>query len=393
MNANDTSTQGAPSGFSPDELLRYSRHFVLPEFGADGQQALKNARILIVGAGGLGSPTALYLAAAGVGTIGLVDSDRVDASNLQRQVLYDTTSIGKSKLEEARARITALNPHTQVVLFDTFLSSANAIEILGTFDVVIDGTDNFATRYLVNDACALLGIPNVYGSIFRFDGQASVFDAQRGPCYRCLYAEPPEPGTVPSCAEGGVLGVLPGIIGVIQATEAIKLVTGIGEPLIGRLMLYDALGMRFTELKIKKNPECPLCGEHPSIHMLIDYDEFCGVKKTPAPAAFEDNAEEISIDDFRALRNAGSDFDLIDVREEYEEQICTLGGRLMPMRQIPDRMEELDRSRPIIVYCHHGFRSLRAVQFLRAQGFTRARSLAGGIDAWGRKYDPGMPRY
>ena len=379
--------------FSADEALRYSRHFTLPEFGEKGQQALRNARILIVGAGGLGSPTALYLAAAGVGTIGLVDSDRVDASNLQRQILYGTKSIGQSKLAEAQARLNDLNPHVHVVLHNTFLSSENALEILRDYDVVIDGTDNFATRYLVNDACALLGIPNVYGSIFRFDGQASVFDARRGPCYRCLYAEPPEPGTVPSCAEGGVLGVLPGMIGVVQATEAIKLVTGIGEALIGRLMLFDALSMRFHELTISKNPECPMCGVHPSIHHLIDYEAFCGTRVGADAAPQAELPEEISVAEFRALRDGGHDFQLLDVRDDYESQICTIGGMLIPMREIPERMGELSRDKDLYVYCHVGIRSLRTVQYLRANGFTRARSIAGGIEAWRQKVDPSMPRY
>lgn len=371
---------------SRDELRRYQRHLTLPEFGEKGQHALKNARVLIVGVGGLGSPAALYLAAAGIGTLGLVDADIVDISNLQRQILYGTASIGSGKLSEARKRLHDVNPHVNIIEHETFLSSTNALEIIAGYDIVIDGTDNFPTRYLVNDACVLLHKPNVYGSIFRFDGQVSVFDADRGPCYRCLYDEPPEPGAVPSCAEAGVLGVLPGIVGVMQATEAIKLLCGIGEPLIGRLVLYDALSMRFHELSIPKNPACPICGVNPRITALIDYDEFCGVPKLSDKSMNNVSTEIISIDDLHRLIDSNSDVALLDVREPFEAEISSLGGTLVPLGTLANHIHELPRDQDWVVYCHSGMRSAQAVEFLRAQGFPRVRNLQGGISAWMKKY-------
>ncbi len=379
--------------FTPDELLRYSRHLVLPEFGEEGQRRLKSASVLIVGAGGLGSPLALYLAAAGVGHIGLVDHDTVDPSNLQRQILYGTSAVGRPKITEAARRIADLNPGVRVTTHDTFLSSANALDIVRPYDVVVDGTDNFPTRYLVNDACGLLGKPNVYGSIFRFEGQVSVFWRGHGPCYRCLYSQPPDPGSVPSCAEGGVLGVLPGIVGVMQATETIKILAGIGEPLIGRLLLYDALAMRFEELRLKRDPACPLCGDAPTIDALIDYDEFCGIPKATEAAPPRDVEREISVAQFRELRESDRPFTLLDVREPYERAISSLGGVNIPMQQLPGRLDELDPTSEIIVYCRSGHRSEVAVTFLRAHGFPHARNLVGGILEWGAKFDPSMPRY
>ncbi|MBI1797024.1 MAG: molybdopterin-synthase adenylyltransferase MoeB [Candidatus Eisenbacteria bacterium] len=377
---------------SPDELLRYGRHLILPEVGLEGQRRLKGASVLIVGAGGLGSPLALYLAAAGIGRIGLVDFDRVEASNLQRQILYGSSDVGAPKLEAARARIHAMNPGVRVDLHETRLDSANALEILAPYDVVADGTDNFPTRYLVNDACVLLGKPNVYGSIFRFDGQASVFDARRGPCYRCLYPDPPPPGLVPSCAEGGVLGVLPGVIGVIQGIETIKLILGIGEPLIGRLVLFDALAMTFRELELKKDPGCPLCGEHPTVTQLIDYESFCGL--APASAAGDETADEIGAR-VLAQRLASDDPPaLIDVREPHEWEIAHIAGAtLIPLRTLPARVGELDLRRELVLHCHHGQRSMHALDILRRSGFTKLKSLRGGIDAWSTDVDPQVPRY
>jgi sulfur-carrier protein adenylyltransferase/sulfurtransferase len=387
-----TGADGLPP-LSRDELLRYGRHLILPEVGLEGQRRLKAASVAIVGAGGLGSPLALYLAAAGIGRLGLVDFDRVDASNLQRQILYGQSSLGQPKLEAARRRLADLNPHIVVETHETRLTSANALDILGRYDIVADGTDNFPTRYLVNDACALLGKPNVYGSIFRFDGQASVFDAKRGPCYRCLHPEPPPPGLVPSCAEGGVLGVLPGVIGVIQGIEVIKLVLGLGETLLGRLLLFDASSMRFRELALRKDPACPLCGEHPTITALVDYEQFCGL----APGANgveEEAAWEI---DARALRDTlarGEDLVLVDVREPHEAAIARLpGATLIPLGTLPERARELDSSRAIVLYCHHGQRSHQALEFLRRAGFRKLRHLRGGIDAWSRDVDPALPRY
>ena len=371
------------------EILRYSRHLMLPEVGPDGQHRIKAARVLLVGAGGLGSPAALYLAAAGVGTIGLVDFDAVDATNLQRQVLHGTSGIGRPKLESAAARLQDLNPHVQVEPFPVHLTSENALEILGAFDIVVDGTDNFPTRYLVNDACVLLGKPNVYGSIFRFEGQASVFLAAAGPCYRCLYPEPPPPGLVPSCAEGGVLGVLPGIIGSIQALETLKLILGAGDTLVGRLILFDALKFRFRELALRKDPDCPVCGQTPSVRELIDYEAFCGVGAAPSYEGREISATDLA----RDLRD-NPDIDLVDVREMREWEICRIpGARLIPLSQLPERLAELDGHKEIVTQCHKGVRSMRALEILRAAGFSKVRSLRGGIEAWAADVDPSMPRY
>jgi len=374
---------------SHEEVLRYSRHLILPDVGVEGQRKLKAARVLLVGAGGLGSPAALYLAAAGVGTLGLVDFDVVDRTNLQRQVIHGTSKIGTPKLASARERIFDLNPNVRVETFETRLTSANALDILRDFDVVTDGSDNFPTRYLVNDACVLLGKPNVYGSIFRFEGQASVFFARQGPCYRCLYAEPPPPDLVPNCAEGGVLGVLPGIIGSIQAMETIKLVLGIGEPLIGRLLLFDALKLQFRELKLAKDPDCPVCGAHPTVTSLIDYEAFCGV--TAAPAS---NGAEIAAADLRAARQRNPGLVLLDVREPHEAEIARIAGaRLIPLSELPERLGELDGHAEIVTHCHHGVRSMKALEILRAAGFAQVRSLKGGIDAWSVTVDPSVPRY
>jgi adenylyltransferase/sulfurtransferase len=387
-----TGADGRPP-LSQAELLRYSRHLILPEVGLDGQRRLKAASVLVVGAGGLGSPLALYLAAAGIGRIGLVDFDRVDESNLQRQVLYGASSVGVPKLEAAKARLTDLNPGIQVELHEARLTSANALEIIGRYDVVADGTDNFPTRYLVNDACTLLGKPNVYGSIFRFEGQASVFDARVGPCYRCLYPDPPPPGLVPSCAEGGVLGVLPGVIGTLQGVETLKLVLGVGEPLIGRLLLFDALALSFRELMLRKDPDCPLCGAHPTITGLIDYEAFCGL--TPLEQAEADaHGWEIGAQELAARLARGDELTLIDVREPHEWQIAHLEqATLMPLHSVPARVSELDSSREIVLYCHHGQRSMRALEFLRQAGFRKLKNLRGGIDAWSRDADPAVPRY
>ncbi len=374
---------------SHEEILRYSRHLILPDVGLEGQRKLKAARVLLIGAGGLGSPAALYLAAAGVGTLGIVDFDVVDKTNLQRQILHGTDTLGIPKLESARRRIEDLNPNVQVETFETRLTSANALDILREFDVVADGTDNFPTRYLVNDACVLLGKPNVYGSIFRFEGQASVFYAKEGPCYRCLYAEPPPPGLVPSCAEGGVLGVLPGIIGSIQAMETIKLILGRGETLIGRLLLFDALRLKFRELKLERDPDCPVCGRKPTITSLIDYEAFCGVGSEPA----YDGAEVTALD-LKEELDAGKPIVLVDVREPHEYEIVNIdGARLIPLGDLPERLRELDDHAEIVTHCHHGARSLKALEILRAAGFAKVRSLKGGIDAWAVNIDPGMARY
>jgi molybdopterin/thiamine biosynthesis adenylyltransferase/rhodanese-related sulfurtransferase len=378
---------------STDEIQRYARHLILPDVGLDGQQRLKSARVLVVGAGGLGSPVALYLAAAGVGTLGLVDFDDVDVSNLQRQILHGTNDIGRSKLESARARLHDVNPHVRVETHDTRLTSANALDIIGGYDIVVDGTDNFATRYLTNDACVLLGKPNVYGSIFRFEGQASVFGVKDGPCYRCLFPEPPPPGSVPSCAEGGVLGVLPGIVGTIQATETIKLILGIGETLAGRLLLIDALSMQFRAMTLRKDPACPACGTH-TITALIDYDEFCG-----APHVDEthdaDDVVEITPRDLAARLSRNDDtFDLIDVREPGEWAIARIdGARLIPLAQIPAALPSLDKTREIVVMCRSGVRSADAARFMQRSGFTRVKNLAGGILRWSADVDPRVPRY
>ena len=376
---------------SNDEILRYSRHLIMPEVGMAGQQKLKAARVLCIGAGGLGSPLALYLAAAGVGTLGLVDFDVVEVTNLQRQIIHTTDDVGRSKLDSAAEKLTAMNPFIDVRKFETKLTSANALGILREFDVVADGTDNFPTRYLVNDACVLTGKPNVYASIFRFEGQASVFAAERGPCYRCLYPEPPPPGLVPSCAEGGVLGILPGLLGVIQATEVIKLILGSGEPLIGRLLLVDALAMRFRELRLRKNPECPVCGANPTIHELIDYQEFCGIRGEEAPVS--SGVPEIRPEELKAKLDAGDDVFILDVREPHEYQICNLGGHLIPLGELPARLNEMDSSREIVAHCRSGVRSAKAVTLLRQAGFAKVKNLAGGILAWSDKVDPTVPKY
>ena len=372
------------------EVLRYSRHLLLPEVGMEGQRKLKAARVLTIGAGGLGSPLSLYLAAAGVGTIGIVDFDVVDLTNLQRQIVHGTSTLGKSKLESAKARLTDLNPNLTVESHEARLSAENALEIFREYDIVVDGTDNFPTRYLVNDACVLLGKPNVYGSIFRFEGQASVFYAKEGPCYRCLYSEPPPPGLVPSCAEGGVLGVLPGIIGSIQALETIKLILGAGDSLIGRLVLFDALKLKFRELKLRKDPDCPLCGERPTIHELIDYEAFCGIGAAPAYQGPEIVVEQLKDE----LDEKGESLILVDVREPHEWEIAHIeGARLIPLSQLPDRIAELDGHAEIVTYCHKGSRSMKALEILRGAGHGRVRSLAGGIDAWAARVEPGMARY
>ena len=372
------------------EVLRYSRHLLLPEVGVEGQRKLKAARVLTIGAGGLGSPLSLYLAAAGVGTIGIVDFDVVDLTNLQRQIVHGTSTLGTSKLASAKARLTDLNPNVNVVSHEGRLTSENALEIIRDYDIVVDGTDNFPTRYLVNDACVLLGKPNVYGSIFRFEGQASVFYAKEGPCYRCLYSEPPPPGLVPSCAEGGVLGVLPGIIGSIQALETIKLIIGAGDSLIGRLVLFDALKLKFRELKLRKDPDCPICGKNPTIHELIDYEAFCGIGAEP-----DYSGVEISVEEFRKERESkGADLVLVDVREPHEWEIAHIAGaRLIPLGQLPDRLAELDGHAEIVTQCHKGSRSMKALEILRGAGFGKVRNLAGGIDAWAERVEPGMARY
>jgi molybdopterin/thiamine biosynthesis adenylyltransferase/rhodanese-related sulfurtransferase/molybdopterin converting factor small subunit len=381
---------GTEPSLSHAEVLRYSRHLLLPEVGLAGQRKLKSARVLTIGAGGLGSPLTLYLAAAGVGTIGIVDFDVVDLTNLQRQIVHGTATLGRPKLESAEARLTDVNPNVRIEKHEARLTSDNALEILGEYDIVVDGSDNFPTRYLVNDACVLLGKPNVYGSIFRFEGQASVFYAKEGPCYRCLYAEPPPPGLVPSCAEGGVLGVLPGIIGSIQALETIKWIIGAGESLVGRLLLFDALKLRFRELQLRKDPACPICGEQPTIHELIDYEAFCGIGAEPAYAGPEISAEELR----REMDQKGSDLMLIDVREPHEWDIAHIEeARLIPLGQLPERLGELDGHAEIVTHCHHGLRSMKALALLKGAGFSRVRSLAGGIDAWAERVEAGMPRY
>jgi molybdopterin/thiamine biosynthesis adenylyltransferase/rhodanese-related sulfurtransferase len=374
-----------------DEILRYSRHLIMPEVGMEGQQKLKAARVLCIGAGGLGSPLALYLAAAGVGTLGIVDFDVVDYTNLQRQIIHTTADVGRKKLDSAAETLKAINPFVDVQKFETRLSSANAIDLFRQFDIVADGTDNFPTRYLVNDACVLTGKPNVYGSIFRFEGQASVFATEEGPCYRCLYPEPPPPGLVPSCAEGGVLGILPGLVGVIQATEVIKLILGKGDSLIGRLLLVDALAMKFRELKLRKNPDCPACGRHRTITKLIDYDEFCGIRGEEKPVA--GGISEIQVEELKRRLDAKEDLFVLDVREPHEYQICNIGGHLIPLGDLPRRVNELDSSREIVAHCRSGVRSAKAVDFLQQAGFKKVHNLAGGILAWADRVDPKMPKY
>jgi sulfur-carrier protein adenylyltransferase/sulfurtransferase len=385
------------ANLSPQEVARYSRHLIMPEVGMEGQKRLKASSILLIGAGGLGSPLGLYLAAAGVGRLGLVDFDVVDFSNLQRQIIHGTPDVGRPKLQSAKDRIQAINPEVRLDLYETRLTSANALQIFEPYDIVIDGTDNFPTRYLTNDACVLLQKPNVYGSIFRFDGQASVFWPPHGPCYRCLYPEPPPPGEVPSCAEGGVLGILPGLIGCIQATEAVKLLLGKGSPLVGRLLLYDALEMKFQEFKVRRNPKCPVCGDRPTVTKLIDYEQFCGVRgqESPAPAAATGGAmSEITAEELKRRLDRGEDLFILDVRNPQEFQICRIpGSTLLPLPELPQRFGELDRNREMVVHCKSGMRSAKAIDLLRQQGFTKLKNLKGGILAWADRVDPGMPKY
>jgi adenylyltransferase/sulfurtransferase len=378
---------------SNEEIARYSRHLIMPEVGMAGQRRLKQGSVLLIGTGGLGSPLALYQAAAGVGHIGLVDFDVVDASNLQRQIVHGTSTVGVAKTESAKRRLQDLNPYIEITTYETQITSQNALDLMRPYDVIVDGTDNFPTRYLTNDACVLLGKPNVYGSIFRFEGQATVFSARDGgPCYRCLYPEPPPPGLVPSCAEGGVLGVLPGVIGTIQATEVIKLLTGIGEPLIGRLLLYDALSMRFRELKLRRNPSCPVCGDHPTITELIDYEQFCGIapEEPTLSNQFEITPRELA----EWLERPDRPF-LLDVRNPYEVAIASIPGtdKLIPLDQLPERINELDSAREMVVYCRSGVRSGRAVELLKTAGFRKVKNLVGGILRWADDVDPSLPKY
>jgi adenylyltransferase/sulfurtransferase len=377
---------------SNEEIRRYSRHLILPEFGMEGQRKLKQGSVLLIGTGGLGSPLALYLAAAGVGHIGLVDFDIVDESNLQRQIIHGTSTLGIRKTESAKMRLRDLNPHIDIATYEAQITSENAFDLIRPYDVVVDGTDNFPTRYLTNDACVMLGKPNVYGSIFRFEGQATVFSPKHGgPCYRCLYPEPPPPGLVPSCAEGGVLGVLPGVIGTIQATEAIKLLTGIGEPLIGRLLLYDALAMRFRELKLRRNPDCPVCGDHPTVTELIDYQQFCGISPEEA---HHDGTIEITPAEVADWLHSDNPPFLLDVREPNEWDICHLPGAVrISVNELAERMNELDSAVEMVVYCRSGVRSARAVDLLRQAGFRKVKNMAGGILRWSDEVDPDVPKY
>ena len=390
------STQIPPT-LSPDELKRYSRHLIMPEVGMEGQKKLKAAKVLCVGSGGLGSPLTLYLAAAGVGTIGIVEFDVVDYSNLQRQILHDTSKVGTPKLKSAIERLNAINPEVKIVGYETRLTSDNAMDIIKEYDVIADGTDNFPTRYLVNDACVLLGKPNVYGSIFRFEGQASVFNARLGPCYRCLYPEPPPPGLVPSCAEGGVLGILPGIIGVIQATETIKIILGKGETLAGRLLLFNALKMQFREMKLRKDDSCQICGKHPTITKLVDYEAFCGMTRGETSQIEEkkvDNEKEISVGELKALRDKNPKLTILDVRNPEEYEICNIEGAiLIPLGELPQRLGELNKTDLIVAHCHHGMRGLKALEILKKAGFQNVKNLTGGIDAWSAEIDPSVPRY
>jgi molybdopterin/thiamine biosynthesis adenylyltransferase/rhodanese-related sulfurtransferase len=385
----------SPNGeveLSNEEIARYSRHLIMPEVALDGQKKLKKARVLTIGAGGLGSPLAMYLAAAGIGTIGIVDFDVVDESNLQRQIIHGTSDLGRPKLESARDRVQDINPNVKVETFGEPLSSENALEIFEDFDVIVDGTDNFPTRYLVNDASVISGKPNVYGSIFRFEGQASVFWAEEGPCYRCLYPEPPPPGLVPSCAEGGVLGILPGAIGTIQATETVKLILGIGEPLISRLLLYDALGMRFREMKLRKDPGCPVCGENPTVTELIDYQEFCGIPQANAQAQ-ADSVPEITVQELKEKLDNGGKVSVLDVREPHEYEVANIGARLIPLGDLPERLVELDQSEALAVHCKTGGRSARAVKLLQDAGFQNVYNVKGGITAWSDEIDQSVPKY
>ncbi len=381
---------------SQDEILRYSRHLIMPEVGMEGQEKLKAGKVLLIGTGGLGSPAALYLAAAGVGTLGLIDFDVVDFSNLQRQIIHSTQNVNKPKVDSAKERLTEINPNVKVVTYNERLSKDNVMKILKDYDIVLDGTDNFQTRYLVNDACVFVKKPFVYGSIFRFEGQATVFYPGKGPCYRCLFAEPPPPGMVPSCAEGGVLGILPGVIGVIQATEVVKLILGKGEPLIGRLMLYDALKMNFREVKFRRNPKCPVCGDHPTIKELIDYEAFCGLNRGEEEKinGAKTGVQEISVTQLKQWMDQKKKFVLIDVREPSEYKINQIpGSRLIPLTNLPEKVHELDSADEIVVHCHFGGRSAKAAEFLGKAGFKKVKNLAGGIDAWSQEVDPNCPRY
>jgi molybdopterin/thiamine biosynthesis adenylyltransferase/rhodanese-related sulfurtransferase len=375
-----------------EEILRYSRHLIMPEVGMEGQLKLKAAKVLLIGTGGLGAPLGLYLTAAGVGNIGLVDFDVVDFTNLQRQVTFGTSDVGKPKTEAARARLSNLNPDVNITRYETRLTSENALDLFKDYDVIVDGTDNFPTRYLVNDACLLLGKPNVYGSIFRFEGQVTVFGMPHGPCYRCLYPEPPPPGLVPSCAEGGVLGVLPGIVGSLQALETIKLILGRGESLAGRLVLFDALALKFRELKLRKNSHCPMCGTHRKIDKLIDYNEFCGIRGEEEPES-DLHVPEITARELKQRLDRGDNLFILDVREPHEYQICNLKGHLIPLGELPSRVHELDSSHEIIAHCRSGKRSAQAVDFLRKAGFRKVYNLHGGILSWSTEVDPTVPRY
>lgn len=380
---------------SNQEINRYSRHLIMPEVGMEGQQKLSEAKVLCIGAGGLGAPLTLYLAAAGVGTLGILDFDVVDFSNLQRQVIHSEKTLGELKVESAKNRLLELNSDIEINTYNTRLTSDNAMDIIKDYDIVVDGTDNFATRYLVNDACVLLGKPNVYGSIFRFEGQVSIFDAKRGPCYRCLYPEPPPPGLVPSCAEGGVLGILPGIVGTMQAAEVIKLIIGKGKPLIGELLFVDVLEMEPRKLKLRKNEDCPVCGKNPTVTELIDYEEFCGIGRgEPAQEEEPVQVNEISVEEFKERREKNGSLTILDVREPHEYEICNIeGSKLIPLGELQNRVNELNPDDEIVVHCHHGGRSLKATTYLAEQGFKDVKNLKGGIDEWAEKFEPDMARY
>jgi adenylyltransferase/sulfurtransferase len=389
-----SAADGQREPLSQDEIRRYSRHLIMPEVGIEGQQRLKHAKVLMIGAGGLGSPLGLYLAAAGVGTLGLVDFDVVDESNLQRQVLYGQSDVGRPKVQAALARLREVNPHIELIGHETRLDSGNALELFEPYDVVVDGTDNFATRYLVNDACVLAGKPNVYGSIFRFEGQVSVFWGAHGPCYRCIFPEPPPPGLVPSCAEGGVLGVLPGIVGALQAAEVVKLIIGQGDSMLGRLLLFDALRMGFRELKLKKDPSCPVCSANPTQTTLIDYEEFCGVPGAEDEPAEDPEGLNIDVQTLKRWLDNGRPVTVVDVRTPQEWEIARIeGARHIPLQDLPERYHELDPNDPVVLQCHHGPRSTQATHFLRNQGFEKAWNLAGGIHAWSLQIDPSVPQY
>ncbi len=389
-----TLTQAPGVTLSNDEILRYSRHLIMPEVGMEGQLKLKAGKVLMIGTGGLGAPLGLYLAAAGVGKIGIVDFDVVDVTNLQRQVIHGTKDIGRPKLDSAAERMADINPTIEIKKYETRLSSENALELFRDYDVVVDGTDNFPTRYLVNDACVLLNKPNVYGSIFRFEGQATVFHHNGGPCYRCLYPEPPPPGLVPSCAEGGVLGILPALVGSIQATETVKLLIGKGETLSGRLVLYDALNMKFRELKLRRNPECPVCGDHPTVRKLIDYEQFCGIPQQREEAVAQGGVPEITPTELKAKLDAGESIFVLDVREPHEYDICRIEGTtLIPLGQLPSRVNELNSADDIVIHCKSGMRSAKATDFLMKAGFRKVKNLKGGILAWSDQVDPSVPKY